>query len=231
MPTSNFQLIFSQSDYLIQVVVTNSNIEWQTVQIQISWLLQKPTDLDLHCLQRHGIFGFSRTRVKTMSTILTCSMANSLVAAPEISLIGSAYWSKPNSIIFSKVNSSAVWSNCRCILFWILVQCLGLIALFFMSWINGIVLLNWSTLFLLVSTTSQFLSCSWNQENIVITHLIRTLLFYIALITMVIWWLTMIIWCLICYCLVLSVSSSSLCLGWAIACDCGTQWTFHLPFL
>ena len=34
------------------------------MQIQIRWLLQKPTDLDLHCLQRQGISGFSRTRVK-----------------------------------------------------------------------------------------------------------------------------------------------------------------------
>ena len=34
------------------------------MQIQISWLLQKPTDLDLHCLQKQGISGFSRTRVK-----------------------------------------------------------------------------------------------------------------------------------------------------------------------
>ena len=33
------------------------------MQIQIGWLLQKPTDLDLHCLQRQNIFGFSRTRV------------------------------------------------------------------------------------------------------------------------------------------------------------------------
>ena len=46
-------LIFSQSGYLIKVVDTNSNTLLQTVQIQISWLLQKPTDLDLHCLQRH----------------------------------------------------------------------------------------------------------------------------------------------------------------------------------
>ena len=53
-------LIFSQSDCLIQVVDTNSNTEWQTVQIQI---LQKPTDLDLHCFQSQGISGFSRTRV------------------------------------------------------------------------------------------------------------------------------------------------------------------------
>ena len=33
------------------------------MQIQISWLLQ-PTYLDLHCLQRQGISGLSRTRVK-----------------------------------------------------------------------------------------------------------------------------------------------------------------------
>ena len=39
-------LIFNQSDYLIQIV--------------------KPTDLDLHCLQRQGISGFSRTRVKNV---------------------------------------------------------------------------------------------------------------------------------------------------------------------
>ena len=58
-------LIFSQSDYLIQVVDTNTNTELKTMQIQISWLLQNPTDLDLHCLQRQYISGFSRTRVKT----------------------------------------------------------------------------------------------------------------------------------------------------------------------
>ena len=57
-------LIFSQSDYLVQVVDTGSNTEWQTVKIQISWLLQNPTDLDLHCLQKEGTSGFSRTRVK-----------------------------------------------------------------------------------------------------------------------------------------------------------------------
>ena len=33
------------------------------MQIQISWHLKKPTDLDLHCLQRQGISGFSGTRV------------------------------------------------------------------------------------------------------------------------------------------------------------------------
>ena len=42
----------------------NSHTIWQTVQILISWLLQKPVDLDLHCLQRQDTSGFSRTRVK-----------------------------------------------------------------------------------------------------------------------------------------------------------------------
>ena len=41
------------------------------MQVQISWLLQKPTDLDLHCLQRQGISEFSRTR--TESTNHNCS--------------------------------------------------------------------------------------------------------------------------------------------------------------
>ena len=59
-------LTFTQSGYLIQIVDINSHSEWQTVQIQISWLLQKPTDLDLHCLQRQGISGLSRTRVNTI---------------------------------------------------------------------------------------------------------------------------------------------------------------------
>ena len=32
-----------------------------------SWLLKKPTDLDLHCLQRQGISGINRTRVKIVN--------------------------------------------------------------------------------------------------------------------------------------------------------------------
>ena len=37
--------------------------------------------------------------------------------------------------------------------------------------------------------------------------------------------------CSVCACLDLSVSSSSLGLGRAAVCDCGTPWTFLLPFL
>ena len=40
------------------------------MQIRISCLLQKPTDLDLHCLQRQGISGFSRARVNSLPTHL-----------------------------------------------------------------------------------------------------------------------------------------------------------------
>ena len=50
-------IIISQSDSLIKIVDINSDTKWQTVQVQISWLLQKPTDLDLHCLQRQDISG------------------------------------------------------------------------------------------------------------------------------------------------------------------------------
>ena len=57
-------LIVSQPHHLIQIVDTNSHTEWQTVQIQISWPLQKPADLDLHCFQKQDISEFSRTRVK-----------------------------------------------------------------------------------------------------------------------------------------------------------------------
>ena len=37
--------------------------------------------------------------------------------------------------------------------------------------------------------------------------------------------------CSIRACLVLTISSSTWCLGRAAVCDCGTPWTFVLPFL
>ena len=78
-------LIFSQSDYLIQIFAINLHSWWQTVQILISWLLQKPTDLDLHCLQNRiypgsagqGLRVASEHRVK----LVDCwSALNSLVS-------------------------------------------------------------------------------------------------------------------------------------------------------
>ena len=55
---------------------------YETVQIQISWLLHKPTYLDLDFLQRQSKSGFSRTRVNAWSTafdsffIVTVSQLN-----------------------------------------------------------------------------------------------------------------------------------------------------------
>ena len=66
-------LIFRQSDDLIHIAHINSRTEWQTVQIQISWLLQKQSELDRHCLQRQGLSEFSRTRVKLLSSCLKLS--------------------------------------------------------------------------------------------------------------------------------------------------------------
>ena len=44
------------------------------MHIQISWILQNPTDLDLHCLQRQGISEFSMTRVKEFQWVPTTYM-------------------------------------------------------------------------------------------------------------------------------------------------------------
>ena len=39
----------------------------------------KPTDLDLHCLQRQGISGFSRTRVKCLELpLIHCKVTRNL---------------------------------------------------------------------------------------------------------------------------------------------------------
>ena len=45
---------------------------------------QKPTDLDLHCLQRQGISGFSRTRVK--------SLQNCFIIAVILNKLFKALW-------------------------------------------------------------------------------------------------------------------------------------------
>ena len=42
-------------------------------QLASSEAKKKPTDLDLHCLQRQGIFEFSRTRVDKFKPFSTCS--------------------------------------------------------------------------------------------------------------------------------------------------------------
>ena len=71
-------LISSQSDYLIQVFDKNSHISWQTVQIQISWLLQKQTDLDLHCLLRQSMMCLARDGLINPMKLSTQEMIETL---------------------------------------------------------------------------------------------------------------------------------------------------------
>ena len=52
------------------------------MQIQIGWLLQKPTDLDLHCLQRQDISRFSRTRVKIVIMFIKLYFLTHLSCVP-----------------------------------------------------------------------------------------------------------------------------------------------------
>ena len=85
-------LIVNQSYYLIQNVDIDLHNEWQTVHIQISWLLQKPTDLDLHCLRRHDISGFSRTSVNFRRK-------KKLYSCPR----WDQYWQNLYSIVFSDI--------------------------------------------------------------------------------------------------------------------------------
>ena len=79
-------LIFSQSYYLIQIVVINSHTQWQTVQIQISWLLQKPTDLGLHCLPRQSKLCAAREGLK--SFILVNNLKKKKSNSAEIGRVG-----------------------------------------------------------------------------------------------------------------------------------------------
>ena len=114
-------LIVSQSDYLIQIVDIISHTKWQTVQIQISWLLQKPTDLDLHCLQRQGIFGFIRTKVRTLWVLCKpCYAQKDSYQTPRICRL---FWAVVASIFSrvvgrflrkTQVNQATIqtWSEC-----------------------------------------------------------------------------------------------------------------------
>ena len=65
MPTSSFQpirLLDPDCCYKVTYLMANSADPDQLASSEA--LLQKPTDLDLHCLQGQGISGLSRTRVK-----------------------------------------------------------------------------------------------------------------------------------------------------------------------
>ena len=55
---------FSQPDCLIQVDTNSHTMINSADPDQLA--SEKPTDLDLHCMQRQGIFGFGWTRVNNI---------------------------------------------------------------------------------------------------------------------------------------------------------------------
>ena len=97
-------LISSQSDYLIRVFDRNSHIKWQTVNIQICWLFQKPTDLDLHCLLRQGMLCLARERLTVSSW---CSFKIKQV------LLGICHWYQFFNylVVFLDVTDALLYNN------------------------------------------------------------------------------------------------------------------------
>ena len=74
-------LTVSQSDYLIQVLIQIHTLNAQTVQIQISWIMKKLTDLDLLCLQsRVKIAMFCTLTFKFSKTSMTRTLMACLFA-------------------------------------------------------------------------------------------------------------------------------------------------------
>ena len=64
-------LILSQSDSLIQIADINSHTEWQTVQIQISWLLRSQL-IWIYTVCKDRVFPGSAERVKREIRKLFC---------------------------------------------------------------------------------------------------------------------------------------------------------------
>ena len=97
MPTSNFQ----------PIRLLDPDCCYKFTQIQISWLFQKPTDLDLHCLQRQGISGFSTTKVNVlisnMKNIHTNKLWQSLINIPEFhyQTVSTFCWTEHNELSLS----------------------------------------------------------------------------------------------------------------------------------
>ena len=63
------------------------------MQIQISWLLQKPTDLDLHCLQGRVYPGSAGQGLTSLP-----NMAKNHLCVPNISILVLSFIKNANSI-------------------------------------------------------------------------------------------------------------------------------------
>ena len=82
------------------------------MQIQISWLLQKPTDLDLHCLQRQGISRFSRTGDKKGTSY------------SQTRLCICHFWFSHVQWTYYRLNTTLKWTQIPKCIFWY-IFCMG----------------------------------------------------------------------------------------------------------
>ena len=105
-------LIFSQSGCLIQIVAKNLHTWWQTVQIQISWLLQKPADLDLHCLQNRVYPGSTGLRLKCQENLYLKMSTVYVVCWIFLQTFQTYFCIQANSVASDQtVPRGAVWSG------------------------------------------------------------------------------------------------------------------------
>ena len=72
-----------------------------------------PTDLDLHCLQRQGISGFSRTRVNNVKRNMKYQIIiiNSLLTCPKYEIVHLTTWCE-SKMLWQNGNNCRFWSNC-----------------------------------------------------------------------------------------------------------------------
>ena len=111
---------YCQPNRILEVVNTNSHIEWQTVQIQISWLVKKPTELDLHCLQRQGISESARSGLTLFNTYpavhdnpYLCKQCRSKSDSLIRMASEEAIWSGSTLFViqFVNLNENSIWCN------------------------------------------------------------------------------------------------------------------------
>ena len=86
------------------------------MQIQISWLLQKPTDLDLHCLLRQGMSCFAREGLTLKAPVTTATDLIMMIwCFTSLSTLLKPYWDDEGMIMKSSVQWSTVqsWAEFR----------------------------------------------------------------------------------------------------------------------
>ena len=81
---------------------------------QISWFLQKPTDLDLYCLQRQGISGFSRTKVNfSMKTYIVDSHWNHITVVIPVRIHNINFHGEREKYPYFLVKKKSIFSTAK----------------------------------------------------------------------------------------------------------------------